>query len=105
MVLMLSGALGRILAAVGDLIGALPSYIVMSAGQTVRVLVPLLDSTAAIYLIAVFWFYLLRRYVCDFGVHANDGFGQIAARAMSITSFFGWFGMGAGDLWGGICSI
>ena len=104
MVLMFSGALGRILGGkLGDLIGPLPSYMVMSAGQTLSVLwFPFLDSTAAIYLIAIFFGFtysgvMSAILVCTrMMVSAN-----YAARAMSITSFFGWFGMGAGGFMGG----
>ena len=104
MVLMFSGALGRILGGkLGDLIGPLPSYMVMSAGQTFSVLwFPFLDSTAAIYLIAIVFGFtysgvMSAILVCTrMMVSAN-----YAARAMSITSFFGWFGMGAGGFMGG----
>ena len=104
MVLMFSGALGRILGGkLGDLIGPLPSYMVMSAGQTLSVLwFPFLDSTAAIYLIAIVFGFtysgvMSTILVCTrMMVSAN-----YAARAMSITSFFGWFGMGAGGFMGG----
>ena len=104
MVLMFSGALGRILGGkLGDLIGPLPSYMVMSAGQTLSVLwFPFLDSTAAIYLIAIVFGFtysgvMSAILVCTrMMVSAN-----YAARAMSITSFFGWFGMGAGGFMGG----
>ena len=104
MVLMFSGALGRILGGrLGDLIGALPSYMVMSAGQTLSVFwFPFLDSTAAIYFVAVVFGFtysgvMSAILVCTrMMVSAN-----VAARAMSITSFFGWFGMGAGGFMGG----
>ena len=104
MVLMLSGALGRVLGGrLGDLIGALPSYMVMSAGQTLSVFwFPFLDSTAAIYLVAVVFGFtysgvMSAILVCT-RMMVSAKFG---ARAMSITSFFGWFGMGAGGFMGG----
>ena len=104
MVLMLSGALGRILGGrLGDLIGALPSYVVMSAGQTLSVFwFPFLDSTAAIYLIAVLWFYLSWRYVCDFGVHANDGFGQIRCACNEHYFVFRLVRHGCRRIYGGL---
>ena len=104
MVLMFSGALGRILGGrLGDLIGALPSYMVMSAGQTLSVFwFPFLDSTAAIYFVAVVFGFtysgvMSAILVCTRMVVS----AKVAARAMSITSFFGWFGMGAGGFMGG----
>ena len=104
MVLMLSGALGRVLGGrLGDLIGALPSYMVMSAGQTLSVFwFPFLDSTEAIYLVAVVFGFtysgvMSAILVCT-RMMVSAKFG---ARAMSITSFFGWFGMGAGGFMGG----
>ena len=104
MVLMLSGALGRILGGrLGDLIGALPSYIVMSAGQTLSVFwFPFLDSTAAIYLIAVLFGFTYSGVMSAILVCTRMMVSaKFAARAMSITSFFGWFGMGAGGFMGG----
>ena len=105
MVLMLSGALGRILGGkLSDLIGALPSYMLMSAGQSLSVVwFPFLETTLSIYLVAVIFGFtysgvMSTILVCTrMMVSAN-----YAARAMSITSFFGWFGMGAGGFMGGL---
>ena len=105
MVLMLSGALGRILGGkLSDLIGALPSYMLMSAGQSLSVVwFPFLESTLSIYVVAVIFGFtysgvMSTILVCTrMMVSAN-----YAARAMSITSFFGWFGMGAGGFMGGL---
>ena len=104
MVLMLSGVMGRVLGGkLGDMIGALPSYMVMSGGQTLSVIwFPFLDSTLSLYLVAVLFGFtysgvMSAILVCTrMMVSAN-----YAARAMSITSFFGWFGMGAGGFMGG----
>ena len=104
MVLTFSGALGRILGGrLGDLIGALPSYIVMSAGQTLSVFwFPFLDSTVAIYLIAVVFGFTYSGVMSAILVCTRMMVSaKFAARAMSITSFFGWFGMGAGGFMGG----
>ena len=104
MVLMFSGALGRILGGrLGDLIGALPSYIVMSAGQTLSVFwFPFLDSTVAIYLIAVVFGFTYSGVMSAILVCTRMMVSaKFAARAISITSFFGWFGMGAGGFMGG----
>lgn len=105
MVLMFSGALGRILGGkLSDVIGALPSYMFMSAGQTLSVVwFPFLESTLSIYVVAVIFGFtysgvMSTILVCTrMMVSAN-----YAARAMSITSFFGWFGMGAGGFMGGL---
>ena len=104
MVLMFSGALGRILGGrLGDLIGALPSYMVMSAGQTLSVFwFPFLDSTAAIYFVAVVFGCTYSGVMSAILVCTRMMVSaKVAARAMSITSFFGWFGMGAGGFMGG----
>ena len=104
MVLMFSGALGRILGGrLGDLIGALPSYMVMSAGQTLSVFwFPFLDSTAAIYFVAVIFGFTYSGVMSAILVCTRMMVSaKVAARAMSITSFFGWFGMGAGGFMGG----
>jgi len=104
MVLMFSGALGRILGGrLGDLIGALPSYMVMSAGQTLSVFwFPFLDSTAAIYFFALVFGFTYSGVMSAILVCTRMMVSaKVAARAMSITSFFGWFGMGAGGFMGG----
>ena len=104
MVLMFSGALGRILGGrLGDLIGALPSYMVMSAGQTLSVFwFPFLDSTAAIYFVAVVFGFTYSGVISAILVCTRMMVSaKFGARAMSITSFFGWFGMGAGGFMGG----
>ena len=105
MVLMFSGALGRILGGkLSDIIGALPSYMLMSAGQTLSVVwFPFLESTLAIYVVAVIFGFtysgvMSTILVCT-RMMVSAGY---AARAMSITSFFGWFGMGAGGFMGGL---
>ena len=104
MVLMFSGALGRILGGRwGVLIGALHSYMVMSAGQTLSVFwFPFLDSTAAIYFVAVVFGFTYSGVMSAILVCTRMMVSaKVAARAMSITSFFGWFGMGAGGFMGG----
>ena len=74
----------------------------VSRADFIGFMVPFLDSTAAIYLIAIVFGFtysgvMSAILVCTrMMVSAN-----YAARAMSITSFFGWFGMGAGGFMGG----
>ncbi len=104
MVLMVSGAFGRIFGGIlGDRIGALPGYILMSLGQTIFVIwFPDLISPTIIYLMAALFGFtysgvMSSILVCTrMMVPANYG-----ARAMSLTSFFGWIGMGLGGFLGG----
>lgn len=104
MVLMLSGAIGRILGGkLADTIGALPSYLLMSAGQTLSVIwFPFLQADAAIYLVAIVFGFTYSGVMSTILVCTRMMVSAVyAARAMSITSFFGWFGMGAGGFLGG----
>ena len=104
MVLMVFGAFGRIFGGIlGDRIGALPGYILMSLGQTIFVIwFPDLISTTTIYVMAALFGFtysgvMSSILVCTrMMVPANYG-----ARAMSLTSFFGWIGMGLGGFLGG----
>ena len=105
LVLMLTGGIGRIAGGkLCDMIGALPGYMVMSIGQTFFVFwFPLTENLAALYLLAVFFGFtysgvMSAILVCN-RTMVSAGF---AARAMSITSFFGWTGMGMGGFFGGL---
>jgi cyanate permease len=75
----------------------------MSAGQTLSVFwFPFLDSTAAIYFVAVVFGFTYSGVMSAILVCTRMMVSaKVAARAMSITSFFGWFGMGAGGFMGG----
>ena len=104
MVLMICGAFGRILGGMlGDYIGALPGYILMSLGQTVFVVwFPHLISPTLIYIMAALFGFtysgvMSSILVCT-RIMVSAKFG---ARAMSLTSFFGWIGMGLGGFLGG----
>ncbi len=105
LVLMLSGAVGRIFAGrLGDMIGALPAYMIMSLGQTSSVLwFPHIEGTTALYLLAAFFGFTYSGVMTSILVctrtMVSAGF---AARAMSLTSFFGWNGMGMGVYVGGV---
>jgi MFS family permease len=104
MVLMLSGAFGRILGGqLGDRIGALPAYILMSLGQTISVFwFPYLEEDAALYLLAVFFGFTYSGVMSSILVCTRMMVSaSFAGRAMSITAFFGWFGMGLGGFLGG----
>ncbi len=105
MVLMFCGVAGRILGGkLGDQIGALPAYMIMSFGQTISVFwFPYLDGAASLYLLAAFFGFsysgvMSSILVCT-RMMVSPGY---SGRAMSITSFFGWAGMGLGGFLGGL---
>jgi len=104
MILMICGAFGRILGGMlGDYIGALPGYILMSFGQTIFVVwFPHLISPTSIYVLAALFGFtysgvMSSILVCT-RIMVSAKFG---ARAMSLTSLFGWIGMGLGGYLGG----
>ena len=105
MVLMFSGVLGRILGGkLGDVIGPLPAYLLMSLGQTVFVLwFPLTGHMVTLYVLAMFFGFtysgVMSCILMCTRMMVSPGF---AARAMSITSFFGYGGMGMGAFVGGL---
>ena len=99
MVLMICGAFGRIFGGIlGDRIGALPGYILMSLGQTVFVVwFPHLSSPTGIYLLAAFFGFTYSGVMSSILVCTRMMVSaKYGARAMSLTSFFGWIGMGLG---------
>ena len=104
MILMICGAFGRILGGMlGDYIGALPGYILMSLGQTIFIVwFPHLISPTSIYVLAALFGFtysgvMSSILVCT-RIMVSAKFG---ARAMSLTSLFGWIGMGLGGFLGG----
>ena len=104
MLLMFCGAFGRIFGGMlGDYIGALPGYILMSLGQTVFVVwFPHLLSPSAIYLIAGLFGFTYSGVMSSILVCTRIMVSaKYGARAMSLTSFFGWIGMGLGGFLGG----
>jgi MFS family permease len=103
--LMFSGAFGRIVGGkLGDTIGALPGYILMSAGQTVSVLwFPYFHSDLSLYLLAIVFGFTYSGVMSSILVCTrNMVSARYSGRAMSITSFFGWIGMGTGGVVGGL---
>jgi MFS family permease len=105
LLLMLSGGLGRIMGGkLGDWIGALPTYMVMSLGQTFFVVwFPHIDSLPLLYFNAVFFGFTYSGVMSSLLMCTRMMVGaRLAARAMSLTSFFGWIGMGMGGFIGGI---
>ena len=104
MVLMICGAFGRIFGGIlGDYIGPLPGYILMSLGQTISVVwFPQVSSMTGIYLLAAFFGFTYSGVMSSILVCTRVMVSaQFAARAMSLTSFFGWIGMGLGGFLGG----
>lgn len=105
LVLMLAGGVGRIVGGkLGDVIGALPTYIIMSVGQTVSVSwFPYMDQAWSLYLLAVIFGFTYSGVMSSILVCVRMMVSaRFSARAMSVTSFFGWTGMGLGGFFGGL---
>lgn len=105
LVLMLAGGAGRIVGGkLCDMIGALPTYIVMSLGQTISVFAfPHIEQTTALYILAMFFGFTYSGVMSCIIVCVRMMVpARFSGRAMSITSFFGWTGMGLGGFFGGV---
>ena len=105
LVLMLAGGVGRIVGGkLGDVIGALPTYIIMSVGQTVSVFwFPYMDQAWSLYLLAAIFGFTYSGVMSSILVCVRMMVSaRFSARAMSVTSFFGWTGMGLGGFFGGL---
>ena len=104
MLLMICGAFGRIFGGMlGDYIGALPGYFLMSLGQTIFVVwFPHLVSPLGIYVAAALFGFTYSGVMSSILVCTRMMVSaKFGARAMSLTSFFGWIGMGLGGFLGG----
>ena len=104
MVLMFCGVAGRVLGGkLCDIIGALPAYLLMSLGQTISVFwFPHLKEPITLYALAAFFGFSYSGVMsCILVCTRMMVSASFAARAMSITSFFGWSGMGLGGFVGG----
>ena len=104
MLLMIWGAFGRIFGGMlGDYIGALPGYFLMSLGQTIFVVwFPHLVSPLGIYVVAALFGFTYSGVMSSILVCTRMMVSaKFGARAMSLTSFFGWIGMGLGGFLGG----
>ncbi len=104
LILMVAGIAGRIMGGkLCDIIGAVPAYMLMSLGQTSAVYwFPHVDGSAALYSLAIFFgFFYSGVMSCIMVCTRVMVTSRFAARAMSITSFFGWIGMGLGGFMGG----
>jgi MFS family permease len=105
LVLMLSGGAGRIAGGMlCDRIGALQAYLLMSFGQTVSVFwFPYMDQAASLYLLAIFFGFTYSGVMSSIIVCTRMMVSaRLAGRAMGITTFFGWAGMGLGGFAGGL---
>ena len=103
MVLMFCGAFGRILGGkLGDMIGALPAYILMSLGQAISVIwFPYITDPMGLYLLAAFFGFTYSGVMSSILVCTRMIVSaKFAGRANSIGSFFGWLGMGMGGFFG-----
>jgi predicted MFS family arabinose efflux permease len=104
MVLMFCGAFGRILGGkLGDMIGALPAYLLMSLGQTISVIwFPYVTNPMGLYLLAAFFGFTYSGVMSSILVCTRMMVSaKFAGRANSLGSFFGWTGMGLGGFLGG----
>jgi MFS family permease len=104
MVLMFCGVAGRILGGkLGDTIGALPAYMLMSLGQTVSVFwFAQIEAVVSLYLLAAFSGFTYSGVMSSILVCTRMMVSpRFGGRAMGITSFFGWVGMGVGGFLGG----
>ena len=104
MVLMFCGAFGRILGGkLGDMIGALPAYILMSLGQAISVIwFPYITDPMGLYLLAAFFGFTYSGVMSSILVCTRMMVSaKFAGRANSFGSFFGWLGMGMGGFFGG----
>ncbi|MCZ6619248.1 MAG: MFS transporter, partial [Gammaproteobacteria bacterium] len=103
--LMFAGGVGRVLAGkLCDNLGALSTYLMMSLGQSAFAFgFPQLSSLFGLYVLAALFGFTYSGVMSSILVltrmMVSPGF---AARAMSITAFFGWFGMGMGAYVGGL---
>ena len=105
MVLMFAGVAGRIFGGqLGDRIGALPAYLLMSLGQTLFVVwFPHINGLLSLYALALAFGFTYSGVMSSILVCTRTMVAaRLGARAMSLTSFFGWMGMGMGGFVGGV---
>ena len=86
-----------------DMLGAVPAYMLMSLGQTVSVIwFAHINEGIGLYALAIFFGFFYSGVMSSIMVCTRMMVsGNFAGRAMSITSFFGWLGMGSGGFLGG----
>ena len=105
LVLMVFGIVGRIISGkLGDIIGALPTYILMSIGQTITVFgFPYINFKVGLFILAAAFGFTYSGVMSAILVCARMMVSaKLAGRAMALGSFFGWVGMGLGGYFGGL---
>ncbi len=102
--LMLAGAGGRLFGgAVADRLGVLPTYFVMSLGQTAAVYwFVAVDGMAAVWLLAILFGLFFAGVMVSFITCCREFIPpRIGGRGMAVVGLLGWGGMGFGGFLGG----
>jgi len=102
--LMLAGACGRLVGGtIADRLGVLPTYFVMSVGQTAVVYwFVVVDNMAAIWLLAILFGLFFAGVMVSFITCCREFIPpRIGARGMAVVGLLGWGGMGFGSFVGG----
>ncbi len=103
--LMISGALGRVLAGkMTDMIGALETYILMSLAQTLVIFsFPHIPSLMVTLAVAIFFGFSFSGVMASFIILMRHLVPMnVLARSMAFVSLSGWIGMGLGAWQGGV---
>ena len=105
LILMLFGIIGRVVSGkLGDTIGALPTYFLMSFGQTISVIgFPYIDFKIGLFILAAIFGFTYSGVMSGIIVCVRMMVSaKMAGRAMAFESLFGWVGMGLGGYFGGL---
>ena len=101
---MVAGAIGRLCSGkLCDIMGPLPTYAMMSLGQTCLIIwFPHMQSLTGIYILAVVFGFFFSGVMASMIICVNFMVpGAVAARSWAIVSLFAWIGMGLGSYMGG----
>lgn len=104
MALMLAGAAGRLIGGkIADIIGVLPTFFVMSLGQTAVIYwFVVVDSMTLIWLFAILFGLSFSGVMVSIITSCREFIPpRIGARGMAVVGLFGWGGMGFGGYIGG----
>ena len=102
--LMLAGAVGRLVGgAIADTLGVLPTYFIMSVGQTAVIYwFVAVDSLAPIWLLAVLFGLFFAGVMVSFITCCREFIPpRLGGRGMAVIGLLGWGGMGFGSFLGG----
>ena len=102
--LMLAGAAGRLVGGtIADTLGVLPTYFIMSVGQTAVVYwFVAVDSMVLIWLLAILFGLFFAGVMVSFITCCREFIPpNIGGRGMAVVSLLGWGGMGFGGFIGG----